>query len=640
MKYTIYKVTDLDTNKMFVSAYRGDKLIKRVQNKKIISNIGKNIHTEIVEILPSLNDTKIKLSELCNDKSLTVIKIDRKIPVKDKNGNEFRIYKDDERYLSGELVNINKGKVACKDSHGNYFSLNKEEFIKSRFVGVMKNKVVVKDNIGNIFSVNKNDERYLNKQLSFISIGRKFKKKKQKRGFTHNTNSARYINLAKKYKKKYNIINEVISYKKNLIIKDYCLHGVLIIEKNIFNKIYHISEEKIYCEKCKIEILKNKNFTNEEFIYYKNLFNNLSKNKSEIIYKKKYVYLYYPFIYKIISDISLKYNINWIESCYIFKNDINKIPICEHENCENTVRFANASKHYNKFCDLHSNCYSSQQKELKTFITNNYDNIILENKNKIIKGQLDIYIPDKKLAIEFNGIYWHGDLFKEKDYHYNKWKMCKDKGIKLITIWEDDWNNKGEIVKNIINNELELISTKINTRDCSIKEINYKETKEFLNNNHLQGFCPSSINIGLILDNELISIITFRKIRNINYNLNVNDFELLRFCNKLNISIKGAASKLFKYFIDNFKPNKIISYANCDISDSNFYNILGFKEIRHIGINYWWGKNNNKFNKSNLMKHKLIEQGYDHDKTEDEIMRERGFFKIYGTGNLKYEKNF
>jgi len=119
--------------------------------------------------------------------------------------------------------------------------------------------------------------------------------------------------------------------------------------------------------------------------------------------------------------------------------------------------------------------------------------------------------------------------------------------------------------------------------------------------------------------------------------INNNEYEMLRFCSKLNNIIIGGAFKLFSHFIKTYNPIKIISYANCDTSDGLLYNILGFKEIKHTGLNFWWVKKDKRYNRSNFMKHKLIKEGFDSNKTENIIMRERGYFKITGTGNLLFE---
>ena len=248
-----------------------------------------------------------------------------------------------------------------------------------------------------------------------------------------------------------------------------------------------------------------------------------------------------------------------------------------------------------------------------TYTKNKYKSII--NKEFFLQNVYNKNIYNKGLAIEFNGLYWHSDEFKDKNYHYDKLKMCQNKGIKLLNIWEDDWNFRQEIVKSIINKKLELISNKINAKECIIKEIDNKTSNLFLNNNHLQGTCSSSIKLGLYYKDELVSLMAFkRKISN------KTQFELLRCCSKLNTNVIGGASKLFSYFINNYTYDKIISYVNCDISDGSLYKILGFKEIGHTGINYWWSDNINKFNE-----------------TEDQIMKGNNFKKIYGTGNIRFE---
>jgi hypothetical protein len=117
----------------------------------------------------------------------------------------------------------------------------------------------------------------------------------------------------------------------------------------------------------------------------------------------------------------------------------------------------------------------------------------------------------------------------------------------------------------------------------------------------------------------------------------IDTYELLRFCNVLKTNVIGSASKIFNYFIKNYSFKSIISYANCDISNGNLYKILGFKEIGHTGINYWWANGRAKYHRSNFMKYKLIKEGEDPNNSEYEIMKKRGFHKIYGTGNIKYE---
>jgi hypothetical protein len=283
---------------------------------------------------------------------------------------------------------------------------------------------------------------------------------------------------------------------------------------------------------------------------------------------------------------------------------------------------------------------SIKEIELLQFIEKNYEHTIISNSKDIIKPyELDIYIPDSNLAFEFNGVYWHNELNKEDDYHYKKTDLCLEKGIQLIHIWEDDWIYKQDIVKSMILNKLGKTSNKIYARKCKIKEINdNKLIKEFLDNNHLQGFVGSKIKIGLFYENELVSLITFGNLRkNMNsISINKNDYEMLRFCNKLNTNVIGGASKLFNYFINNYKYNSIISYADRSHSNGNLYKQLEFKLQDITPPNYYYVIDDIRHYRYNFRKDILIKEGYDSNKTEHEIMLERKIYRIYNSGNYKF----
>ena len=238
--------------------------------------------------------------------------------------------------------------------------------------------------------------------------------------------------------------------------------------------------------------------------------------------------------------------------------------------------------------DRHS---SGKEIQLINFIKENYKGQIIENDRKILNGkELDIYLPDLKLSFEFNGLFWHNELYKEQNYHLNKTDECLNNGIQLIHIWEDDWCYKNEIVKSIILNKLGKTPNKIYARKCEIKEIKDNNViSNFLNQNHIQSYINSSIKIGLYYNDELVSLMTFGKKRKfMNSKSKEGEFELLRFCNKLNTNIIGGASKLFKYFIKNYKYTEITTYANRCHSNGNIYEKLGFNFIRKTEPNYFY----------------------------------------------------
>ena len=279
---------------------------------------------------------------------------------------------------------------------------------------------------------------------------------------------------------------------------------------------------------------------------------------------------------------------------------------------------------------------SNMELELLDFIKLNYKGEIITNTKSIINRELDIYLPELGIAFEFNGLYWHSELYKNKMYHLNKTKNCLDKGIQLIHVWEDDWNYKQDIVKSIIINKL-MKSNKIFARKCEIKIPDNKEVRQFLNENHIQGFVGSSVKIGLYYKEELFSLMTFGGLRkSLGQNSKEGSYELLRFCNKLGYSVVGGASKILNYFLNNFLVNDIISYSDNSRGIGNLYEKLGF-EFSHQSIpNYYYIIDGVRKHRFNFRKDKLVKAGADINKTELQIMTEFGYNRIFDCGSKKW----
>ena len=358
---------------------------------------------------------------------------------------------------------------------------------------------------------------------------------------------------------------------------------------------------------------------------------NLMKKKSNELNSKKHE--------KLISYLISKSIENELQFIEIIDTSIYKLKcelLHEFEIHKNTLNDRIINK--NKICTICNpiNNESDSQNQLFDFIKSIYDGEIVKNNRDIIGQELDILLPEKKLAFEFNGIFWHSDKFKDKNYHLNKTNLCESKDIHLIHIWEDDWRYKREIIKSRINNLLGK-SDKIWGRLCKIKIIDTKSCREFLNKNHIQGYCPSKYNIGLLYKNELVSIMTFGNLRiSLGQRSKDGSYELLRFCNKLGMSIVGGASKMFNFFIKQYNPASIISYADRCWSNGNLYRRLGFKIESITKPNYYYVINGIRKNRFNYRKDRLIKEGFDSNKTEFEIMKERGYNKIYDVGNYRF----
>ena len=285
---------------------------------------------------------------------------------------------------------------------------------------------------------------------------------------------------------------------------------------------------------------------------------------------------------------------------------------------------------------------SKAEEELYNFIKLYFVDVISGDREIISPLELDIVIPSKKIAIEFCGVYWHSDLIrKNRNYHLNKLNKCNEKNYRLITIFEDEWVNKKDIVKNTLLYILNIANLeRVHARNCKIEEIDTKETRDFCNKNHLQGYSESLIKLGAYYNKELIAIMTFSR-PNISRNIKNDErsYELTRFCLSSKYKIPGIASKLFKYFINNYNFENIFTYSDRRWFGGNLYNYLGFEKVHNSPPSYWYIKNNSykRFHRFNFRKNNLKQfPNYTNDKTEYEIMISNGYRRIWDCGNTKW----
>ncbi len=307
-------------------------------------------------------------------------------------------------------------------------------------------------------------------------------------------------------------------------------------------------------------------------------------------------------------------------------------PNCGHEfDIYYDVFMSRISNNY-EVCTICNNVCSGQSNKEKELIKWIHSlNIEYIEKYRGLGVELDIYLPDYKFAIEFNGLYWHSDIYKDKKYHLNKSLICEKNGINLLHIWEDDWDYKNDIIKSIICNKIGIISHKIYARKCDIREVNNVDKSAFLINNHIQGDTRSKYNIGLYHNDELVSLMCFNHANN-----NPNkDIELVRFCSLLNTVVVGGASKLFKYFVKMYKYNEILSFSDISTFNGNLYSELSFKYI-NITPNFWWVVKNRRFHRFTYNKKKLVKMGGDPNKTEAQIMNDMHNYRVWGCGLKKW----
>lgn len=282
------------------------------------------------------------------------------------------------------------------------------------------------------------------------------------------------------------------------------------------------------------------------------------------------------------------------------------------------------------FCHNHKSI-SYPEKELKNYIKSlNPGNIILNDRSLLNGKELDIVLKDKKIAIEMDGLYWHNENKVNSTYHLEKTEECEKKGYQLIHIFEDEWNQKKDIVKSRIAGLLGM-NTTIGARKTICKEIDSKTSKLFLEENHIQGNCMSKWKYGLYSENELVAVMTFGYSR-----FKKGEIELLRYASKKGTNIIGGAGKLLSKFFKEHNVKNIVSYADRRWSTGNLYKKLGFILERKTAPSYFYIINHERRNRFEFQKHKLVAKGNNPNLTEHEIMKNLGYPRIYDCGSLRF----
>ena len=348
--------------------------------------------------------------------------------------------------------------------------------------------------------------------------------------------------------------------------------------------------------------------------------------------------------------------ISYIESHYDESPTIKEL---ENDlGCTNTPIYDILIKHDCRHLVRHTN--SQIEDEVYKFLINYIDEsrIIRRDRTVIKPREIDLYVPDLHFGIECNPAATHNstrNIFEDKpvpnSYHQMKSKLCESKGIQLFHLFGYEWKHKQHIIESIIRYHLNSLDVKLGARTCHVAEISSEECRKFLDENHLQGSMNGSIRLGLKdkKSDELVSIMVFTKMRPTVGTLKTyssEDYELARFCSKLNVVVAGGANKLFNYFVNNYNPSKVISFSDVAHTSGSLYRKLGFQKVNQSAPSYHWGDiyDDVWLNRVNCQKRFLPKLLHDEsvdiaNQTEKDIMESHGFVQIFDCGTIRWEWN-
>jgi hypothetical protein len=282
-----------------------------------------------------------------------------------------------------------------------------------------------------------------------------------------------------------------------------------------------------------------------------------------------------------------------------------------------------------RFCDSEKTS-SNGEAELAEYISSL---TYCERNNRIILDglELDIVI-NNKVAIEYQGLYWHSynrpESKSERYRHYNKLELAKSRGISLIQIYENEWLDKKEIVKSMLKSKLGLIGQRVFARNCRLDSLDESTAEDFFNNNHIHGHRRSARYIALELNGQIVCAASFSVIG--------GRCELIRFCNQLDMMVVGGLSRLLKH--SGF--NKIFTYVDRRFSTfAKSYLACGFSLVGITQPGYQYYKSGKLFSRQSFQKSKLSKKlkSYDPILTEAQNMFNNGYRRIWNAGHYKME---
>lgn len=280
-------------------------------------------------------------------------------------------------------------------------------------------------------------------------------------------------------------------------------------------------------------------------------------------------------------------------------------------------------------------CTSSAQLKLFNFISEIYDGpIIINDRNALSGKEIDIYLPKLKFGIEYCGVFWHSDKFLDKNYHKEKFDIAQRNGIRLVTIFEDEWKYKAEIVENKIRHILgNQSSNKIYARNTTAKFAeDLQAVKEFVNANHIQGYVNASKHIALY-DNTQNNIVAIASLK-----VKSSNIEITRYCTSNRVV--GGFSKLLsaiEKYAKELNIHSITTFADLRWSIGELYEKTGFTELYKLPPDYRYVVGDKTYHKFNFRHSRLCKmQGYNEALSENENTKNMNIYRIYDCGKIKY----
>lgn len=255
--------------------------------------------------------------------------------------------------------------------------------------------------------------------------------------------------------------------------------------------------------------------------------------------------------------------------------------------------------------------------------------------------EVDIYLPQQQVAIEYHGLYWHSERVTPRLAHRDKWQQATAKGIRLVQVFEDEWLNRRSAVTNRL---LAMVGAgpRYFARKCQVVVLTSTQANTLLEEWHTQGRCAGALYVGLEMGGEVVAVAAFGASRTGGMVRSAAErFEVLRYASKGRVV--GGFSRLFKYFVREVDPQEVVSYCDLRYGDGSLYEACGFRLDGVTEPDYWWVPTGRaeripryQTQKHKMKDHPVLGEHYAPGKTEVQICHEAGWYRIYGVGHQRW----
>lgn len=273
---------------------------------------------------------------------------------------------------------------------------------------------------------------------------------------------------------------------------------------------------------------------------------------------------------------------------------------------------------------------SKGEKELIDFLEGYQIHVVSRDRTVIHPNELDIYLPDFNVAIEYNGVYWHSEVYRDEEYHKSKHDRCKEQGVRLLTIFEDEWEQNRDIVEQTILNILK-VSGNYTYAECDVRPVSNKEKSKYFKQNSILGDSSSSLSIGLYTD-TLIACMSLNRLANEAYKIE-RYTEVIR--------TPSTLAKMIAYVETNHNPSKILVDVDLRWEDDLELEQCGFRFEESLAPDYTYVVKKQRYDKRKVTSKKvksILKDRYDDTLTESDNMIRNGILKLYDCGSARLVK--